>query len=100
MRIYLFLFVSLAFAGRMAADGLAEWEKVYSVLTNPRCVNCHTATNYPRRRALYCAEPATPRRAGVTIVASCFTNRSANTASPSGSVRAEWERSSLRVMRN
>ena len=29
--------------------GLAAWEHVYSVLTHPRCVNCHTATNYPQQ---------------------------------------------------
>ena len=32
-----------------AADGLAEWQRVYSVLTYPRCINCHTATNYPQQ---------------------------------------------------
>jgi hypothetical protein len=31
------------------ADGLDAWDKVYSVLTNPRCINCHTATNYPQQ---------------------------------------------------
>src|SRR5437667_3082416 len=31
------------------ADGLAAWEQVYSVLTHPRCINCHTATNYPQQ---------------------------------------------------
>ena len=31
------------------ADGLAAWEQVYSVLTSPRCINCHTATNYPQQ---------------------------------------------------
>jgi mono/diheme cytochrome c family protein len=31
------------------AAGLAAWEQVYSVLTNPRCINCHTATNYPQQ---------------------------------------------------
>ena len=31
------------------ADGLAAWEKVYSVLISPRCINCHTATNYPQQ---------------------------------------------------
>src|SRR5260370_32854044 len=30
-------------------DGLAAWQKVYSVLTSPRCINCHTATNYPQQ---------------------------------------------------
>ena len=30
-------------------QGLAAWEEVYSVLTHPRCINCHTATNYPQR---------------------------------------------------
>src|SRR6266849_5978654 len=30
-------------------DGRAAWEQVYSVLTSPRCINCHTATNYPQQ---------------------------------------------------
>ena len=34
-------------AGR--TEGLAAWQKVYSVLTHPRCINCHTATNYPQQ---------------------------------------------------
>jgi len=29
--------------------GLAAWQQVYSVLTHPRCVICHTATNYPQQ---------------------------------------------------
>jgi hypothetical protein len=28
---------------------LAAWQLVYSVLTSPRCINCHTATNYPQQ---------------------------------------------------
>ena len=31
------------------AQGLAAWEQVYSVLISPRCINCHTATNYPQQ---------------------------------------------------
>ena len=31
------------------AEGLAAWQKVYSVLISPRCLNCHTATNYPQQ---------------------------------------------------
>lgn len=31
------------------AAGLAAWQQVYSVLTSPRCINCHTATNYPQQ---------------------------------------------------
>lgn len=31
------------------ADGLAAWQQVYSVLTSPRCINCHTASNYPEQ---------------------------------------------------
>lgn len=31
------------------ADGLAAWDQLYSVLTSPRCINCHTATNYPQQ---------------------------------------------------
>ena len=32
-----------------ATDGEAAWDSVYSVLTSPRCINCHTATNYPQQ---------------------------------------------------
>lgn len=31
------------------ANGLGAWSRVYSVLTSPRCINCHTATNYPQQ---------------------------------------------------
>jgi mono/diheme cytochrome c family protein len=31
------------------ADGLSAWQQIYSVLTHPRCINCHTATNYPQQ---------------------------------------------------
>ena len=31
------------------AQGLAAWDQVYSVLVHPRCINCHTATNYPQQ---------------------------------------------------
>ena len=34
---------------RNTPQGLAAWEQVYSVLTSPRCINCHTATNYPQQ---------------------------------------------------
>ena len=30
-------------------QGLDAWQQVYSVLTHPRCINCHTATNYPQQ---------------------------------------------------
>ena len=36
-------------AAQSRADGLAAWQRVYSVLTHPRCINCHTATNYPQQ---------------------------------------------------
>jgi hypothetical protein len=29
--------------------GLAAWQAVYSVMVSPRCVNCHTATDYPQQ---------------------------------------------------
>ena len=35
--------------GASRAEGLTAWEQIYSVLTSPRCINCHTATNYPQR---------------------------------------------------
>lgn len=31
------------------AQGVAAWEQVYSVLISPRCINCHTATDYPQQ---------------------------------------------------
>ena len=30
-------------------QGLAAWEQVYAVLTSPRCINCHPATDYPQQ---------------------------------------------------
>jgi hypothetical protein len=30
-------------------EGLAAWDQIYSVMTHPRCINCHTATNYPQQ---------------------------------------------------
>src|SRR5436190_6966032 len=30
-------------------EGLAAWDQVYSVLTHPRCINCHTATDFPQQ---------------------------------------------------
>ena len=35
--------------GSTQAEGLAAWQQVYAVLTHPRCINCHTATNYPQQ---------------------------------------------------
>jgi len=32
-----------------SSEALAAWQQVYSVLTYPRCLNCHTATNYPQQ---------------------------------------------------
>jgi len=32
-----------------SAEGLAAWQQVYSVLTSPRCINCHTATSHPQQ---------------------------------------------------
>src|SRR5260370_13895793 len=31
------------------SSGLGAWQKVYSVMVSPRCLNCHTATNYPQQ---------------------------------------------------
>jgi cytochrome c5 len=30
-------------------QGLEAWQRIYSVLSHPRCINCHTATNYPQQ---------------------------------------------------
>lgn len=35
---------------RLARDeGLQGWRAIESVITHPRCINCHTATDYPRQ---------------------------------------------------
>lgn len=31
------------------AEGLDAWEQVRSVLVHPRCINCHTAVDYPQQ---------------------------------------------------
>lgn len=36
-------------ASRQKGDALAAWQQVYSVLISPRCINCHTASNYPEQ---------------------------------------------------
>jgi hypothetical protein len=33
----------------LASDGAVAWESVYSVLTYPRCINCHTTTDFRHR---------------------------------------------------
>lgn len=35
--------------GSRRADGLAAWDQVHSVLIHPRCINCHTAVDYPQQ---------------------------------------------------
>jgi hypothetical protein len=32
-----------------ANTGLKEWGRIESVLTHPRCLNCHSVTDYPRQ---------------------------------------------------
>lgn len=45
--------ISVASVARTApptrSEGLAAWQQVYSVLTHPRCINCHTAGDYPQQ---------------------------------------------------
>jgi len=31
------------------AEGLAAWQQIYSVMSHPRCINCHTADGYPQQ---------------------------------------------------
>jgi mono/diheme cytochrome c family protein len=40
---------AVSVANPKLADGLAAWGQIYSVLVSPRCINCHTATNYPQQ---------------------------------------------------
>ena len=41
--------IAAALAAPSRADGLAQWRQIESVLTHPRCLNCHTSTDYPRQ---------------------------------------------------
>jgi hypothetical protein len=36
-------------ARQLSSEGLAAWQQVYSVMTHPRCINCHTAGSYPQQ---------------------------------------------------
>jgi hypothetical protein len=36
-------------AGSTRAEDLAAWQQIYSVMSHPRRVNCHTAGNYPQQ---------------------------------------------------
>jgi len=38
-----------AAAASHRTTGLGAWQKVYSVMVSPRCLNCHTATTYPQQ---------------------------------------------------
>jgi hypothetical protein len=33
----------------LSSEGLAAWQQIYSVMTHPRCIDCHTAGNYPQQ---------------------------------------------------
>lgn len=35
--------------GSRRAEGLDAWQRVHSVLIHPRCINCHTAVDYPQQ---------------------------------------------------
>ena len=31
------------------AEGLVAWKQIYSVMSHPRCINCHTASDHPQQ---------------------------------------------------
>src|SRR5213083_1916575 len=72
------------------ADGLAAWAQVYSVLTSPRCINCHTATNYPQqgddRHRHFANVLRGPEGTGVPALncATCHQESNASTGVPGG----------------
>src|ERR1041384_7356468 len=47
------IFLSISKAAKPTSEvqttGLAAWNQIYSVLISPRCINCHTGTNYPQQ---------------------------------------------------
>lgn len=71
-------------------DGLAAWQQVYSVLTHPRCINCHTATQYPQqgddRHRHFANVVRGPEGKGVPALkcATCHQESNASTGVPGG----------------
>src|SRR5258708_33335231 len=76
------------------ADGLAAWEEVYSVLTSPRCINCHTATNYPQqgddRHRHFANVIRGPEGKGVPALNCVSCHQSANADSTGVPGRGNW----------
>ena len=76
--------------GTSQPDGLAAWQQVYSVLTHPRCINCHTATNYPQqgddRHRHFANVVRGPEGTGVPALncATCHQESNASTGVPGG----------------
>jgi hypothetical protein len=59
-------------------SGLSEWRKIETVLTHPRCLNCHTVTGLPtqgddRRPHPFEASPEADPQAGPPSCNSCHT---------------------------
>jgi hypothetical protein len=76
--------------GTSQSDGLAAWQQVYSVLTHPRCINCHTATSYPQqgddRHRHFANVVRGPEGKGVPALqcATCHQESNASTGVPGG----------------
>ena len=80
--------VTAVAAGPSRTEGLAAWEQMYSVLTHPRCINCHTATDHPdqgndRHRHVFniVRGPANQGVPGLTCAA-CHQRSNASTGVP------------------
>jgi hypothetical protein len=79
-----------AVAPASQTDGLSAWRQVYSVLTHPRCINCHTATNYPQqgddRHRHFANVVRGPEGKGVPALncATCHQESNASTGVPGG----------------
>lgn len=73
--------------GSRRADGLAAWDQVHSVLIHPRCINCHTAVDYPQqgdeRRRHYANVVRGPDGHGVPGL-QCVTCHQASNANSTG----------------
>jgi hypothetical protein len=79
-----------AVAHTSQSDGLAAWQQMYSVLTHPRCINCHTATDYPQqgedRHRHFANVVRGPEGKGVPALscATCHQESNASTGVPGG----------------
>ncbi len=88
-------------AGADRAAGLEAWQQLYSVMSHPRCINCHTAGEYPqqgddRHRHLFNVVRGADGR-GVAALQCATCHQSSNADSTGMPGAPEWRLAPLSV---